>query len=388
MSDEAMGLPGARDKPLFTPGPLTTSLPVKMAMLRDLGSRDTEFIDTVSRVRETLLQIAGVSREEGFEAVLMQGSGTFGIEAVIGGSVPPHGKLLVAVNGAYGERMVQIAERLGIETVVVRGPETEPIDPKAIDKELANDHAVTNVAVVHCETTTGLINPVEQVGQVARRHGNRFILDSMSAFGAVPIHLEACAVDYLVSSSNKCIEGVPGFSFTICRRSALNSSAGWARSLSLDLHAQWKGLEKNGQFRFTPPTHAILAFDQALRELQQEGGVEGRSARYQRNREVLRDGMRAMGFAELLEERHQGWIITSFHSPTHANYAFEDFYNRLSDRGLVIYPGKVSNADCFRIGHIGRLFEADTRALLGAIRDVLTEMEVPVPLEREAAGTP
>jgi 2-aminoethylphosphonate-pyruvate transaminase len=369
-----------KDKTLFTPGPLTTSQTVKEAMLQDLGSRDVAFTETVRHIRQTLLAIAGVSKGEGnYEVVLMQGSGTFGIESVIGSTVSPAGKLLVIINGAYGVRIAKIAKTLKIDTVTLEYPtDTTPV-PADVDRMLTEDQAITNVAVVHCETTTGIINPIEEIGQVVKRHQKSYFLDSMSAFGAVLFDFEKCGIDFLVSSANKCIEGVPGFSFAICRRDSLRATEGWARSVSLDLLSQWQGLEANGQFRFTPPTHAILAFAQALCELQAEGGVEGRAARYRGNHEALVTGMRELGFTEYLRPELQGTIITAFHYPVHSAFQFDEFYGRLNDKGFVIYPGKVSDLDCFRIGNIGHLFECDIHSLLAAIRATLSEMHIALP---------
>jgi 2-aminoethylphosphonate-pyruvate transaminase len=287
-------LPTAHDKPLFTPGPLTTSRTVKQAMLRDLGSRDHEFMNVVHEIREELLALGGVSRQSGYEAILLQGSGTYGIEAVISSVIPRDGKLLLLVNGAYGERMATIAEVHGVSATVVRFAENEVTAPSAVESALRADAAITHVAVVHCETTTGILNPIEEIGALVRAQRRTFFVDSMSAFGGVPVDLARCHIDYLVSSANKCIEGVPGFSFALCRREDLVATAGRARTLSLDLLAQWKGLEAKGQFRFTPPTHALLAFHQALRELAAEGGVAGRAARYRANYETLIAGAAAL----------------------------------------------------------------------------------------------
>ena len=364
------------DKPLFTPGPLTTSLSVKQAMLRDLGSRDVEFIGAVRELREELLSVAGVSQQAGYEAILMQGSGTFSVEAVIASAMPPEGKLLAVVNGAYGDRIVKIAQVYGIETVVQKYRENELPCVEAVDKALAEDAEIKMVVVVHCETTSGIINPIEAIGQVVSQHRCCYFVDSMSAFGAVPLDFEAAKIDFLVSSANKCIEGVPGFGFCICRREALTETRGWSRTLSLDLLAQWEGLEKNGQFRFTPPTHTILAFRQALRELDQEGGVSGRAARYEENYRTLLAGMRSLGFIEYVDPALQGYIITSFRYPEDPNFQFEKFYDLLNEAGFVIYPGKVSDADCFRIGNIGRIDKSDVEALLEAIKGTLAKMEV------------
>jgi 2-aminoethylphosphonate-pyruvate transaminase len=369
-------LPVAKDKPLFTPGPLTTSLTVKQALLRDLGSRDQEFMAVVRQIRQQLLAVAGVSQAQGYEVVPLQGSGTYGVEAVLTCAAPPDGKWLVVSNGAYGERMVKISEVHRIPHTILRYAEDTTPCAADVDRALQQDSAISGVAIVHCETTTGIMNPIEEIGRVVREHRRSYFLDSMSAFGGVEFNLPACQADFLVSSSNKCIEGVPGFSFCICRRDALLQTKGWSRTLSLDLFDQWQTLETTGQFRFTPPTQVLLAFQQALAELALEGGVAGRAARYRSNYQTLITGMRALGFVEYLKTELQGPIITSFRYPVDQHFDFETFYRRLSERGYVIYPGKVSNAPCFRIGSIGRLFPADVQNLLGAISRTLAEMGV------------
>jgi 2-aminoethylphosphonate-pyruvate transaminase len=363
-------------KTLFTPGPLTTSATVKAAMLRDLGSRDAAFIAIVRELRRALVaEVAGASPDV-FTAVPMQGSGTFAVEAAVGSVVPRGGRLLVVENGAYGRRIVEIARRLGIETDVVSFPERRRPDPAAIEAALARA-APAVVAAVHLETSTGMRNPIEEIGRVVRRvPGARFVVDAMSSFGGLRLSLEEAGIDYLVSSANKCLEGVPGLGFVIARRAALEATEGFARSVSLDLLAQWRELERSGQFRFTPPVHVVLALRQAVRELFAEGGVAGRAARYRRNFEALRRGMRELGFREYLDEADQGYVITAFHCPPHPRFRFAEFYERLSERGLVIYPGKVGDADCFRVGTIGRIDTDDVAALLDAIRAVLAEMEV------------
>ena len=366
----------AHDKLLFTPGPLTTSRTVKQAMLRDLGSRDREFIETVRRVRNKLLAVAGLSQQQGYECVLMQGSGTFTVESVITSSISPDGKLLAIVNGAYGQRIVKICERHGIGTVVVSCSENEVPSLHEVEQALADTNQIEMAAVVHCETTAGTINPIQDIGELVHRHGKRYFVDSMSAFGAVPFDFQACKIDYLVSSSNKCIEGVPGFGYALCRRDALEASQGWARTISLDLLAQWQGLEGNGQFRFTPPTHTIIAFDQALTELELEGGVEGRGHRYQANYEMLMQGMHELGFAAYVPAEVRGYIITSFRYPPDDRFDFDHFYNRLSAKGFVIYPGKLTIADTFRIGCIGRLGKREIEEALATIKDTLAEFGV------------
>jgi len=362
-----------KEKKLFTPGPLTTSKTVKQAMLRDFGSRDNEFISTVKSIRERLLKLSKVEKGE-YEAILMQGSGTFGIESVISSTVPSDGKLLIIINGAYGQRIKKIAERLNISVIELVYNEDSIPNLDDIDKVLAEDNEVTNVAVVHCETTTGIINPIFEIGQVVKKYNKEYIVDAMSSYGAYEINLDNNEIDFLISSSNKCIEGVPGFSFILARTDVLKTKQNISRSLSLDLYEQWAGLEKNGQFRFTPPTHSIIAFQQALNELDEEGGIPGRAKRYGNNHTVLIDGMRKLGFVEYIDEQHQGYIITSFLYPSHDNFSFEKFYSLLSQKGLVIYPGKLSNVDCFRIGNIGQLFEEDMIEILNAIEEVKKEM--------------
>ncbi len=367
-------IPGWKDKVLFTPGPLSTSRTVKQAMQRDLGSRDFEFVSVVQSIRDRLLDLAG-ARPGDYEAVPMQGSGTFSVESVFSSCVPFDGKVLIIVNGAYGQRMAKMCQVLRIDTEVLEYPEDVLPDLKEVERTLKQmEGVITHVAIVHCETTTGIINPIQKVGMLCKAVNARYIVDAMSSFGAVPLNVGAAHIDYLISSANKCIEGVPGFGFVIARHEALLETQGCARSLSLNLLDQWKGLESNGQFRFTPPTHVLLAFHQALLELEAEGGVEGRAARYYKNYQTLVNGMRAMGFKEYLKPELQGYVITSFLYPEHPKWSFEEFYKRLNDRDQVIYPGKVSNADCFRIGNIGRLCEADVKGLLAAIREVMDEM--------------
>jgi 2-aminoethylphosphonate-pyruvate transaminase len=364
------------EKVLFTPGPLGTSYTVKSAMLRDLGSRDSEFIDIVQRIRLDLLKLAGVSRERGYESILMQGSGTFGIEAVVSSVIPADGHLLVIINGAYGERISKMATIHRIkQTRLVYEEDTHPslLD---IEKKLILHPDITHIAVIHSETTSGIVNPIEEIGALAKLYQKVFIVDAMSSFGAIPIHVEKENIDFLISSSNKCIEGVPGFSFVIAKREELIRAEKNARTLALDLYAQWKGLEQDGQFRFTPPTHAILAFRRALDELFAEGGIEKRAARYANLHQQLVKGMRAIGFREYLSPEKQGYIITSFHYPNHPNFNFTEFYNRLNEKDCVIYPGKLSKFDCFRIGNIGHIFPEDVVELLRNIKKVLVEMGV------------
>ena len=354
-------LPTSQDALLFTPGPLTTSLAVKQAMLHDAGSWHWEFNNLVAEVRQALLGLGGVSRESGWEAILMQGSGTFGVEAVFQSAIPPEGKVAVLSNGAYGERILLMLQQARIAHTVLRTAEDTPPTPEALDALLASDPAITHVAAVHCETTTGVLNPIETLGPVVKRHGKVYIVDAMSSFGGYPIDLEASGIDFII---------------VLCRRAVLLATEGWARSLSLNLLDQLKGFEKNGQFRYTPPTHSILAFAQALKELELEGGIAARAARYQANNAALIAAMRTIGLKSYLPPAVQSHIITSFVYPKDSAFVWTEFYRLVAEKGFLLYPGKISQADTFRIGNIGRLFEKDMRAVVNAIAETLREMGV------------
>lgn len=343
-----------------------------MAAMRDLGSRDVEFINIIKEVRSGLLKTAGVS-EDDWSVIPVQGSGTFGVEATLTSSVPKGKKILIVANGAYGLRMSSMMTANDIEHLVLECHDNEAPSESEVQRLLEENADITHVAMVHSETTSGIVNDVESMGKIVQGCGRSFIVDAMSSFGGIPVKLDN--IDYIVSSSNKCIEGIPGFSFCIARKAALAATEGNARSLSLDIHAQVKGLDKDGQFRFTPPCHSLLAFRQALSELELEGGVEARNARYVENQRVLNEGMDKLGFKLYLENGLQGPIISSYHYPGDKNWDFTTFYEKLNELDFVIYPGKVSKADCFRIGHIGRLFPEDTTALLGAIDSVSKEMK-------------
>jgi 2-aminoethylphosphonate-pyruvate transaminase len=359
---------------LLTPGPLTTSPEVKRAMLHDYGSRDTHFIAVNRRVRERLLDI--VNGGDSHVCVPLQGSGTFVVEAMMGNFVPPDGRVLVLINGAYGKRIARICKYYDRATAILETPEDTPVDLQALDAALAADQDITHVAVVHCETTSGILNPLEAVAEITARRGRRLLIDAMSAFGAIPLDARTVPFDAVVASSNKCLEGVPGMGFCIARREALEAAKGNSPSLSLDLHDQWMSMESNGQWRFTPPTHCIIAFDQALQEFEAEGGVAGRGARYAENCRILVEGMRALRFRTLLPDELQAPIIVTFHKPADTRFDFEAFYDRLRRQGYVIYPGKLTVADSFRIGCIGRMGREQIEGALAAIRETLEEMGV------------
>ncbi len=362
-----------REPYLLTPGPLTTSMETKQAMLRDWGSRDAAFIRINREVRDRLVELAHGG--EAYTSVPVQGSGTFAVEAMIATFLPRDGKLLILINGAYGHRMAKICDYLGRAYDTLETREDTPPDPGAVEARLVADPVISHV-VVHCETTSGILNPVAAVAEVVAARGRRLLIDAMSAFGALDIDIGALNCDALAASANKCLEGAPGMGFVICRRAALAETAGNAHSLSLDLYDQWTAMEATAQWRFTPPTHVVAAFHQALAEHAAEGGVAGRGARYRRNCEVLVSGMRALGFETLLPDALQAPIIVTFHMPADLAFDFQAFYDRLGEKGYVIYPGKLTVADSFRIGCIGRLDEAVMRGALDAIRDTLDEMDI------------
>ncbi|MCE9546047.1 MAG: 2-aminoethylphosphonate--pyruvate transaminase [Planctomycetia bacterium] len=360
---------------LLTPGPLTTSRTVRQAMNQDLSTWDVDYNAIVESIRSQLVRLA--TTRTGYTSVLMPGSGTFSVESILGSVIPPDGKVLIVNNGAYGERMVHIAKRLKIAVTPIDQLETERADLARIDAALAADKAITHVAMVHCETTTGMLNPVAEVGQIVARHGRKYIVDAMSSFGGIPLTMEGLNAQFLVSSANKCVQGVPGFGFVIMPQTEIEATRGWARSLSLDLFDQWREMnEKGGKWRYTSPTHVVNAFAQALQELAAEGGVAARHARYSENHRRLVAGMQGLGFRCLLPSQWQSPIITSFLFPDDKRFSFNEFYDRLKRRRFVIYPGKVTNAETFRIGNIGHVFPEDMDLLVREIEAVIGEMGV------------
>jgi 2-aminoethylphosphonate-pyruvate transaminase len=371
------GPQGQEDMPyLLTPGPLTTSRTVKHAMLADWGSRDIEFRHLIGDIRKRLLKLAGAA--EGYECVLMQGSGTFAIEAALGSfaATKKNRKTCVVINGAYGERCARILDRLRRPKTTLDVGDSRTPAPEEVAQLIESDPQIGAVVVVHCETTSGIVNPLPELAAVVKSHGKVLIVDAMSSFGAIPLDMAELDIDVMISSSNKCIEGVPGFGYVICRRTLLERSQGRSHSLALDLYDQWQAMEKNGQFRFTPPTHTLAAFHQALMEHAAEGGVKARGGRYWTNRDVLVKGMRGLGFETLLADEQAGPIIQTFLTPADPNFSFEAFYEALRLRGYAIYPGKLTERDTFRIGTIGQIDETVMAAAVAAIRDVLADMGV------------
>lgn len=358
---------------LLTPGPLTTTDTVKEVMLFDHCTWDDDYKQITQTIRRTLLELGHVAEPQ-YTAVLMQGSGTFGVESVLTSVVGKGDKLLIAANGAYGLRMAEICRHAGIDFLLYEQENWKIPEAAKVAELLAADPAITHVSMVHGETTSGILNDVEAVGQVVKKAGKTFIVDAMSTFGGVDIPVADWGIDFLVSSANKCIQGVPGFSFILARQDKLETSAGQARSLSLDLYDQWKAMSVDGKWRFTSPTHVVLAFAKALEELKAEGGVPARQARYTENQKLLAERLSALGFTPYLDPQVQGPVITSFHYPQGATFTFQQMYDYIKERGYVLYPGKVMEADTFRVGNIGEIYPADMEALAAILETFLKEV--------------
>ena len=364
----------SRDPILLTPGPLTTSLGTKAAMLRDWGSWDAAFNAVTARVREKLSDV--IHARETHVCVPMQGSGTFSVEAAVNTLVPRDGHLLVLVNGAYGRRMAKLTEMMGRRTSTFETEEDKPATAADVERLLSRDPSITDIGLIHCETSTGILNPLPEIAAVAARHGKRLIVDAMSSFGALPIDAREVPFDALVAASGKCIEGPPGMGFVFARKSLLERSQGNCTSLALDLYDQWTYMEKTTQWRFTPPTHIVVALDAALDEYLAAGGRRARLARYTENCKVLIDGMAELGFEPFLDPKIQAPIIVTFHAPADARYNFRDFYARVRDKGFVLYPGKLTQVETFRVGCIGAIGPQEMRLAVHAIRDALDEMGI------------
>lgn len=355
---------------LLTPGPLTTTETVRKEMLFDHCTWDDDYKAITQKIRKQLLELAHVNEEE-YTVVLMQGSGSFGVESVLTSIVGEEEKLLIIANGAYGERMEDIAKHARLSYVMYHEAYYNIPDAKKVAEILDADPTITHVAMVHSETTSGLLNDIQSVGSVVKERGKTFIVDAMSSFGGVDIPVKDWGIDFIISSANKCIQGVPGFSFIIADRKKLIESAGKARSLALDLYDQWKTMEKDGKWRFTSPTHVVLAFSKALDEMMEEGGIPARSRRYYENNRLLIKRMAEMGIKTYVGGEHQGPIITTFLYPDNHSFSFAEMYEYIKERGYAIYPGKVTEADTFRIGNIGEIYEDDIERVCAIIRQFL-----------------
>ena len=355
---------------LLTPGPLTTTRAVREEMLADRCTWDDDYKALTQKIRAELLEIGDIDSEK-YTSILMQGSGSFTVESVLTSTIRETDKVLLITNGAYGERMVSMAKALCLSHLVYAVEYDAYPELVEIERILAEDQEITHIAVVHCETTTGILNPIEEIGRLASTHGKTFIVDAMSSYGGVPIDVEGSHIDYLISSANKCIQGVPGFGFVIARKEKIMECEGVARSVSLDLYDQWKVMDVEGKWRFTSPTHVVAAFSKALDELIAEGGVAQRYTRYQRNNAILRAEMEALGFKAYISEDKQSPIITTFLFPNDG-FSFEPFYEAMKAEGFVLYPGKLTEVDTFRVGNIGDVHEEDM-IILGKVVKKYTE---------------
>ena len=369
-----------RDPILLTPGPLTTSLATKAAMLRDWGSWDAAFNAVTARVRAKLTAI--VHAADTHVCVPLQGSGTFAVEAAVNTLVPRDGHVLVLINGAYGKRLARLTELMGRRTTTFETADDVPTTAADVDRLLAADPSITHVGLIHCETSTGIENPLREIAAVVGARGRSLVVDAMSSFGALPIDARTTPFDALVAASGKCVEGPPGMGFVFVRKSVLERCAGNSTSLALDLHDQWTYMEKTTQWRFTPPTHVVVALDAALDQFVAEGGQPARLARYTANFDALVAGMREMGFRPFLPPAIQAPIIVTFHAPADPKYAFKPFYDRVRDKGFVLYPGKLTQVETFRVGCIGAIGPAEMRHAVNAVRDTLAEMGI-----RDVAGS-
>ena len=384
LSDEKFPPPKFGEPYLLTPGPLTTAYEVKEAMLKDWGSWDEDFRDLTKKLRINLLSLLG-PRKNLYDCVPIQGSGTFAVESMLGTFIPKDGKLLVLANGAYGLRAAQIMDYLNRDYHLLDKGDYLPPRGSEVAGILENDKAITHVLVIHCETSSGILNPLEEIGAVVKSADRKLLIDSMSAFGAVPVDPEKIDFEAMVSSANKCIEGVPGFGFVFAKLSALEVAKGNCHSLSLDVEAQWSAMEKSGQWRFTPPTHVVAAFLTALEIHEEEGGVAGRGARYTNNRDVMVSGMRDLGFETLLDERWLSPIIVTFFCPADRAFEFTKFYDLMKSEGYIIYPGKLTVVDSFRIGCIGRMDAHVMKGVVFAAKKALETMGVESAAPPEAA---
>jgi 2-aminoethylphosphonate-pyruvate transaminase len=363
-----------RDKILLTPGPLTTTLRTKRAMLRDWGSWDSDFKEVTARVRRSLLKI--IHAEDTHVVVPLQGSGTFSVEAAVATLVPRDGHVLVLDNGAYCKRAARLTSLMGRNCTVMAFDESAQVSPRALDDKLATDKSITHVVLIHCETGAGVWNPLQDVADVCAKHGKGLIVDAMSSFAALPIDARETRFDALVAASGKCLEGVPGMGFVFIRKDVIDGCAGRSQSLSMDLHDQYVYIEKTGQWRFTPPTHVVVALAEAIAQFEEEGGQPARLARYTRNYQTLIHGMSRLGFMPFLDAAVQAPIIVTFHAPGDPVYDFTAFYEKARERGFILYPGKLTQLETFRVGCIGAIGPHEMEQAVGAISSVLEELGI------------
>ena len=365
----------ANDRILLTPGPLTTSLQTKLAMLRDWGSWDVDFIEVTARVRNSLLNI--VYGYESHVVVPLQGSGTFSIEAAVATLVPANGHVLVLDNGAYCKRAAKLTSLMGRRCTLMPFADDEAVSPSALRETLTVDSTITHVILIHCETGAGVLNPLQAVADICAEFNTGLIVDAMSSFAAIEIDARKTRFDALIAASGKCLEGVPGMGFVFIRKAVLDGCEGQSQSLAMDLHDQYVYMEKTGQWRFTPPTHVVVALAEAISQFEAEGGQPARLARYTNNYNTLVGGMTELGFKAYLDPAIQAPIIATFHAPAHPNYAFKRFYDAAKARGFILYPGKLTQVETFRVGCIGAISSVEIEQAVHAVALALQDLGIP-----------
>ena len=363
-----------RDKILLTPGPLTTTLRTKLAMLRDWGSWDADFNAVTASVRKSLLAV--IHGQDSHVVVPLQGSGTFSVEAAVATLVPRDGHVLVLDNGAYCKRAAKLTTLMGRRCTVMGFDDAVQVSPAALADRLQSDRTITHVVMIHCETGAGVLNPLQAVADVCAANGKGLIVDAMSSFGAIEIDARKTRFDALVAASGKCLEGVPGMGFVFIRKTLLDECAGRSQSLAMDLHDQYVYMEKTTQWRFTPPTHVVVALAEAIAQFEAEGGQPARLARYTSNYQTLITGMKKLGFKPFLDPAIQAPIIVTFHAPADSKYDFKTFYAAARARGFILYPGKLTQIETFRVGCIGAIGPDEMEQAVHAMGLALQDMGI------------
>jgi 2-aminoethylphosphonate aminotransferase len=362
---------------LLNPGPATTSEAVKAALvIPDICPREVEFCAQLAEVRQRLAGLAG--NPEQITAIPVVGSGTTALEAALISLVPAGGRVIFIDNGVYGRRLVEIARTYGIAHQVIAFGDAKPVDLAKVEAVLEASAAVaTHLAFVHHETSSGMLNPLDELTRLAGRFDLAVLVDAMSSFGAIPIRVGEGGVDALVSSANKCLQAMPGLAFAIATRSSLERVRGTKpRSYVLDLVAEFDQLEKTGQMRFTCPPQIVSALHRALLELEVEGLSE-RRRRYRHSMQTLVRGLGKLGFELLLEEPHQSQILVAVREPPEPWYDFGELHDALYRLGFTIYPGHPSaggGESNFRLSVLGDIDARDIEAFLAALGDCLSRM--------------
>ena len=363
-----------REWVLLNPGPANTTPSVRAALvIPDLCHREPEYFEMMRRCRAAVARLAG--GDDDWVTVLFTGSGTAAVEATICSVVPSDRALLVVDNGVYGDRMLKIARAHGIASHAVSVDTFSAVCPDAVDAALLAHPEVSHVAVVHHETTTGVLNPVADIARVVERRGRRMIVDAMSSLFGEPLDVTQPPLDFVTASANKCLQGVPGVSFVLARRTALAALRGRApRSVYLDLHAHFATQEQDNT-PFTPAVQVVHAMEQALAELAQEG-VKQRIARYADNARVLREGLGELGFSILVAPDARSNILTTFRLPDGVTY--DALHDALKRRGYIIYAGQGDlRRYAFRVANIGTLTPRDMAGVVQAFAEALAELGRP-----------